>query len=840
MAFLRRLLQGSAKKTKEYPNISKETDPLEQWNKIGELGDGAFGKVYKAQHKESGKLAALKRVPIIEDADLEDFMVEIDILAECKHANIVQLYEAFLFDSALWIFIEFCPGGAMDNIILELEHGLLEPQIKCTCKQLFEALVFLHQHDCIHRDLKAGNILLCSDGSIRLADFGVSAKGMKVQNGRDTYIGTPYWMAPEVVVCETNKDVPYNSKADVWSAGITLIELAEMNPPYHEMSPLRVLLKITKSLPPTLTQPSIWSKDFSSFLSKCLVYDHNSRSLAKDLLQHPFITTVQDNQPLRALYGEVRADVVEVVEEVPSNQVIPLSQQDVSFTVSDKDDSKSLVTPPQTPTKDLADPFGADPEASITSASSAGGKDGFQYATLSRVRKFEVDGRIVQTKISHIVDVTGHMTLRDNKRYQQLKKQDLQEVRQMQRVEMKEATEFFVRMKATREQNEKSFDEKMEAVNARYDGDIEQLSKRQKKEVERLVQSQEQQYKMHVKELKAGQAQEQKHHREQLKEAEKAALKEVEKSVAKAERRRSMSQTKSDWAVRKTREEGDLTERQLNTYNQEIKNLIANQREDMKTLELKFLAENHNLQRNRENDRFGLDNQKKQEEYQLTKQHTKQAFHMQRHQMNSRQEKEKEHQAKKDQFKMEDLKQRQLLEERQLPKVLKEEHKVKIAEAKKMMKGKKDIEKLRQIDEEYVQKSHREVDMMMERHRKALETLEIELETNMRELVTLQNQRKVALTEQENAKLKQKDEEYNLELKAWKAEVARLKHDLEEQLRREREQLEESYAAGDLILPHHQKMNGSKSAVSLSHSITSGAREEEMEEEGEVTVVVDS
>ena len=114
------------------------------------------------------------------------------------------------------------------------------------------------------------------------------------------------------------------------------------------------------------------------------------------------------------------------------------------------------------PTKDLADPFAADPETSISSVSSVGGNDGFQYATLSRVRKFEVDGKFVQTKISHIVDVTGHMTLRDNKRYQQIKKQDLHEMRQMQRVEMKEATEFFVKMKATLEQNEKSFGEKME------------------------------------------------------------------------------------------------------------------------------------------------------------------------------------------------------------------------------------------------------------------------------------------------------------------------------------------------------------------------------------------
>lgn len=837
MAFLRRLLQSSAKKAKEYPNIRQDTDPLEKWNKIGELGDGSFGKVYKTQHRESGKLAALKRVPIVEESELEDFVVEIDILAECKHANIVQLYEAFLFDSALWIFIEFCPGGAMDNIILELEHGLLEPQIQCTCKQLFEALVFLHQHDCIHRDLKAGNILLCPDGSIRLADFGVSAKGMGTHNGRDTYIGTPYWMAPEVVMCETNKDAPYNTKADVWSAGITLIELAEMNPPYHEMTPMRVLLKITKSPPPTLSQPSSWSNDFSSFLAKCVTYNPNSRPSAKDLLQHPFISTVRDNQPLRALYEEVRAPVVEMVEEVPNNQIIPLNQ-DVSFTVSDKDDSSSRNSLPSTPSKD-ADPFGADPESSISSVTSAGGNEAFQYATLSRVRKFEVDGKVVQTKISHIVDVTGHMTLRDNKRYQQIKKQDLHEMRQMLRVEMKEATEFFVKMKTTNEQNDKRYDEKLEAINTRYESEIEQLDKRQKKEVEKLAQTQEQQYKAQVKELRAEQAREQKRQREQLKEAEKAAVNDVERSVAKPERKRSVAQTKADWAIKKKREEDDLTERQLNTFNQEMKDLIATQREEMKGLELRFLEENHALQRNRENERLQVEQQKKQEGFQLTKQHVKQAFHMQRHQMNTRQEKEKEQQARRDQFKIEDLKQRQLLEERQLPKILKEDQKAKIAEAKKMMKGKKDVEKLRQIDEEYVQKSRRETELMMERHKKALEMLELELEANMRELVQLQNERKVSLTDQENAKIKQKEEEYTQEIKTWKEGVSRLKHALEEKFKQERDHLEQSYAAEGFVLPHHQKMSNSKSGISLSHSIGSTGTAKEEEEESE-TVTVDA
>jgi len=122
-----------------------------------------------------------------------------------------------------------------------------------------DALDFLNQNFVIHRDLKAGNVLLTTDGQVRLADFGVSAKNSSARQRRDSFIGTPYWMAPEVIMCETVKDSPYNYKADIWSFGITLIEFAEVNPPNHEMHPMRVFIKIQKASPPKLSQPNIWS-----------------------------------------------------------------------------------------------------------------------------------------------------------------------------------------------------------------------------------------------------------------------------------------------------------------------------------------------------------------------------------------------------------------------------------------------------------------------------------------------------------------------------------------------------------------------------------------------------
>ncbi|XP_031453375.1 STE20-like serine/threonine-protein kinase [Phasianus colchicus] len=305
---------GGEKKKKQYEHVKRDLNPEEFWEIIGELGDGAFGKVFKAQNKETKVLAAAKVIDTKSEEELEDYMVEIDILASCDHPNIVKLLDAFYYENNLWILIEFCAGGAVDAVMLELERPLTEPQIKVVCRQTLEALNYLHENKIIHRDLKAGNILFTLDGDIKLADFGVSAKNTRTIQRRDSFIGTPYWMAPEVVMCETSKDRPYDYKADIWSLGITLIEMAQIEPPHHELNPMRVLLKIAKSDPPTLAQPSKWSSDFKDFLKKCLEKNVDLRWSATQLLQHPFVT-VTSNKPIRELIAEAKAEVTEEVED---------------------------------------------------------------------------------------------------------------------------------------------------------------------------------------------------------------------------------------------------------------------------------------------------------------------------------------------------------------------------------------------------------------------------------------------------------------------------------------------------------------------------------------------
>ncbi|KAK7109444.1 hypothetical protein V1264_013484 [Littorina saxatilis] len=323
-------------------HIKKDIDPLTFWDIIGELGDGAFGVVKKAQNKETGALAALKQVDITSEEDLEDFAVEIDILADCVHPNVVGLIEAFFFDGKLWMFIEFCGGGALDSIMVDLEKPLTESQIQYVCHEMLKALDFLHRHHVIHRDIKAGNVLVTIEGDVKLADFGVSAKNTHTSQRRDTFIGTPYWMAPEVILCETLKDTPYDYKADIWSLGITMIEFGQIEPPNKEMHPMRVLIKIQKADPPMLEQPKKWTNHFKDFVGKCLVKDPTKRPTAAELLEHPFMKhkNARDKTAICDLIMESKAEVVEVVVDLDEDEDI--KEMKVCYQRQMSDDTRSI------------------------------------------------------------------------------------------------------------------------------------------------------------------------------------------------------------------------------------------------------------------------------------------------------------------------------------------------------------------------------------------------------------------------------------------------------------------------------------------------------------------
>ena len=186
------------------------------------------------------------------------------------------------------MLIEFCSGGAVDTLMFDLEKSLSEPQIQYIIRETLEALAYLHENCIIHRDMKAGNILLTDQGKVKLADFGVSAKNTSQLQRRYSFIGTPYWMSPEIIACETDKEIYYDNRTDIWSLGITCIELAEKEPPHNELNPNRVMMRIRKSEPPKLKDQRTkngWSKSFHDFLAVCLDKTAENRPSARELLK---------------------------------------------------------------------------------------------------------------------------------------------------------------------------------------------------------------------------------------------------------------------------------------------------------------------------------------------------------------------------------------------------------------------------------------------------------------------------------------------------------------------------------------------------------------------------
>eukprot|EP01134_Creolimax_fragrantissima_P000257 CFRG0257T1 len=292
-------------------NIIQNVDPSSTYELIEQIGDGSFGEVFKGTLKKNNKTVAVKIVAIQDDDELLEFQVEIDILTKCNHKNVIKMEAAYLWKHTLYMVLEYCGGGSIDDIYEQLEAPLDEPQIRECCFQVLQGLQYMHENKMVHRDIKAGNVLLTNSGEVKLADFGVSAMNIKTNQARDTFIGTPYWMAPEVIACETSKEDPYNDRCDIWSLGITAIEFAQMNPPYHDLHPMRVLFRIPKSLPPRLSEPENWSHNFNNFIEQCLTKDAHHRPSAKELLKHPFFSEDQ----YTPLQNDVHPEMMRLLEE---------------------------------------------------------------------------------------------------------------------------------------------------------------------------------------------------------------------------------------------------------------------------------------------------------------------------------------------------------------------------------------------------------------------------------------------------------------------------------------------------------------------------------------------
>uniref|UniRef100_A0A8C9NZ40 non-specific serine/threonine protein kinase n=1 Tax=Serinus canaria TaxID=9135 RepID=A0A8C9NZ40_SERCA len=282
-------------------------DPAGIFELVQVVGNGTYGQVYKGRHVKTGQLAAIKVMNVTENEE-EEIKLEINMLKKYSHhRNIATYYGAFVKkspagqDDQLWLVMEYCGAGSVTDLVKKTKGNCFkEDWIAYICREVLRGLAHLHAHHVIHRDIKGQNVLLTENAEVKLVDFGVSAQLDRTIGRRNTFIGTPYWMAPEVIACEENPDSTYDYRSDLWSLGITAIEMAEGAPPLCDMHPMRALFLIPRNPPPKLKSRK-WSKKFLNFVESCLVKHYLHRPSTETLLKHSFIRDMQNERQVRIM-----------------------------------------------------------------------------------------------------------------------------------------------------------------------------------------------------------------------------------------------------------------------------------------------------------------------------------------------------------------------------------------------------------------------------------------------------------------------------------------------------------------------------------------------------------
>ncbi|XP_026386493.1 germinal center kinase 1-like isoform X2 [Papaver somniferum] len=278
-------LQARKISVSSIPDSVTREDPSTKYELVNELGKGSYGAVYKARDLKTSEMVAIKVISLSEGEEgYEEIRGEIEMLQQCSHPNVVRYLGSYQGEEYLWIVMEYCGGGSVADLMNVTDEALEEHQIAFVCREALKGLSYLHSIFKVHRDIKGGNILLTEQGEVKLGDFGVAAQLTRTMSKRNTFIGTPHWMAPEVI--QENR---YDGKVDVWALGVSAIEMAEGLPPRSTVHPMRVLFMISIEPAPMLEDKEKWSLVFHDFVAKCLTKEPRLRPTATEMLKHKFI-----------------------------------------------------------------------------------------------------------------------------------------------------------------------------------------------------------------------------------------------------------------------------------------------------------------------------------------------------------------------------------------------------------------------------------------------------------------------------------------------------------------------------------------------------------------------
>jgi len=322
-----------------------EGDPEDLFDIEEKLGEGAYGIVCKCVHKKSGKVYAMKFIDTQGDED-KAVKKEVDILKRLDSDTVVRFGGCYKKGETLLIAMEFCDGGSVQDVVRIADRACSEDEISAICAEVVKGLNYLHSHHIMHRDVKAGNVLLTTNGRAKLADFGVSAPLASTLQRIKSVTGSPYWMAPEII---SKSNEGYDNKADIWSLGITAIEMAEKEPPRFNIHFARVIFAIPRDPAPTLKNPSKHSPEFVDFITICLNKDPKLRPNSKQLLSHPFILRgagknqliaklVKETQPI---IQERRAEMAQLEDEDGSSSTMVKGVATVEILSSDDSSNQS-------------------------------------------------------------------------------------------------------------------------------------------------------------------------------------------------------------------------------------------------------------------------------------------------------------------------------------------------------------------------------------------------------------------------------------------------------------------------------------------------------------------